>query len=175
MCKRNIHWFPLVCILTRDRTCNPGVCPDRESNLQPLGLMGNTQHTEPHQSGVCVSITLCQWVICFLLGPWLIRFPVRGGRLLCLRCVNAQRHGTGSRQVELPFALKENCECEYFCEATICEMLWKDFWVNKIVFGKIVFYFEQWSLDGYIVLPLGWYRSVKVNSKEREWNERTVL
>ena len=24
---------------------------------------------------------------------------------------------------ELPFALKENCECEYFCEATICEML----------------------------------------------------
>ena len=30
---------------------------------------------------------------------------------------------TGSRQVELPFALKENCECEYFCEATICEML----------------------------------------------------
>ena len=40
--KRNIdvrekHWLPPVHTLTGDRTQNPGMCPDRESNLQHFG------------------------------------------------------------------------------------------------------------------------------------------
>ena len=34
-----------------DLACNPGMCPDWESNLQPLGLQVSTQSTEPHQPG----------------------------------------------------------------------------------------------------------------------------
>ena len=37
--------------LTRDPACNPGTCPDWESNLQPLGSQACTQSTEPHQPG----------------------------------------------------------------------------------------------------------------------------
>ena len=36
--ERNIDQLPLTCALTTDRTCNPGMCPDRESNPQPFGL-----------------------------------------------------------------------------------------------------------------------------------------
>ena len=36
--ERNSYWLPLVHALTRDRTCNPGMCPDWESNLQPFDL-----------------------------------------------------------------------------------------------------------------------------------------
>ena len=46
MCERNIDWLPLA------RTCNPGTCPDQESNWQPFVLRDNTQLTEPHQSGL---------------------------------------------------------------------------------------------------------------------------
>ena len=39
---------------TGDLACNPGMCPDWESNPQPFGLQAGTQSTEPHQSGwVC--------------------------------------------------------------------------------------------------------------------------
>ena len=31
-----------------DLACNPGMCPDWESNQQPLGLQAGTQSTEPH-------------------------------------------------------------------------------------------------------------------------------
>ena len=34
-----------------DLTCNPGMCPDWESNLQPFGLQASAQSTEPHQPG----------------------------------------------------------------------------------------------------------------------------
>ena len=34
-----------------DLTCNPGMCPDWESNLQPFGLQASTQSTESHQPG----------------------------------------------------------------------------------------------------------------------------
>ena len=37
---------------TRDLTCNPGMCPDWESNQQPFGLQAGTQSTELHQPGL---------------------------------------------------------------------------------------------------------------------------
>ena len=36
---------------TRDLACNPGMCPDWESNQRPFGLQSSTQSTEPHQPG----------------------------------------------------------------------------------------------------------------------------
>ena len=36
---------------TVDLACNPGMCPDWESNQQPSGLQAGAQFTEPHQSG----------------------------------------------------------------------------------------------------------------------------
>ena len=36
---------------TGDLACNPGMCPDWGSNLQPFGLQASTQSTEPHQPG----------------------------------------------------------------------------------------------------------------------------
>ena len=34
---------------TGDLACNPGLCPDWESNQQPFGLEAGTKSTEPHQ------------------------------------------------------------------------------------------------------------------------------
>ena len=36
---------------TEDLACNPGMCPEWESNWQPFGLQASTQSTEPHQPG----------------------------------------------------------------------------------------------------------------------------
>ena len=36
---------------TEDLACNPGMCPDWESNWQSLGSQACTQSTEPHQPG----------------------------------------------------------------------------------------------------------------------------
>ena len=36
---------------TGDLACNPGMCPDWESNQGPFGLQVGTQSTEPHQPG----------------------------------------------------------------------------------------------------------------------------
>ena len=36
---------------TGDLSCNPGMCPDWESNPCPFGLQAGTQSTEPHQPG----------------------------------------------------------------------------------------------------------------------------
>ncbi|KAF6095310.1 microtubule associated protein tau [Phyllostomus discolor] len=38
--------------LSRDLACNPGVCPDWESNQRPCSLQDDTQPTEPHRSGL---------------------------------------------------------------------------------------------------------------------------
>ena len=35
-----------------DLACNPGMCPDQESNLTTFGLQGDTQPTDPQQSGL---------------------------------------------------------------------------------------------------------------------------
>ena len=37
---------------TGDLACNPGVCPDWESNLERFGSQASTQSTEPHQPGL---------------------------------------------------------------------------------------------------------------------------
>ena len=34
---------------TRDLACNPGMCPDQESNQRPFSSQAGTQPTEPHQ------------------------------------------------------------------------------------------------------------------------------
>ena len=36
-------------------TCNPGMCPDQESNRQPFGSQAGTQSTEPHQPGLILT------------------------------------------------------------------------------------------------------------------------
>ena len=41
---------------TGDLACNPGMCPDREPNQQPLALQVSTQSTEPHQPGPVLKI-----------------------------------------------------------------------------------------------------------------------
>ena len=38
MCGRNINWLPLAHTLTGDWACNPGMCPDQESNRWPFAL-----------------------------------------------------------------------------------------------------------------------------------------
>ena len=37
---------------TGDLDCNPGMCPDWDSNWQPFGLQAGTQSIEPHQPGL---------------------------------------------------------------------------------------------------------------------------
>ena len=51
--ERNINvWLLLTCPLTGDPACNPGMCPDWESNQRPFGSQAGTQSTEPHQPGL---------------------------------------------------------------------------------------------------------------------------
>ena len=51
MQERNIDLLPLVCALTGNQTCNPGMCPEHELNWRPFALQDNAQPTEPHWSG----------------------------------------------------------------------------------------------------------------------------
>ena len=37
---------------TRDLACNPGMCPDWESNRRPCGSQAGAQSTQPHQPGL---------------------------------------------------------------------------------------------------------------------------
>ena len=37
---------------TGDLACNPGLCPDWESNWQPFGSQAGPQPTEPHHPGL---------------------------------------------------------------------------------------------------------------------------
>ena len=37
---------------TEDLACNPGMCPDWESDWWPFGLQASAQSTEPHQPGL---------------------------------------------------------------------------------------------------------------------------
>ena len=47
--------------LTGDLVCNPGMCPDRESNQRPFALWDGAQPTEPHQSGLNYIIFFTIW------------------------------------------------------------------------------------------------------------------
>ena len=40
-----------------DLACNPGMCPDWESNRQPFGSQAGAQSTEPHQLGRAQNFT----------------------------------------------------------------------------------------------------------------------
>ena len=49
---REEHWPVASCTLPNwDQTQNPGMGPDWESNLWPVGLRDNAQPTEPHWPG----------------------------------------------------------------------------------------------------------------------------
>ena len=49
---REIHWSVASHMpSTGDLACNPGMCPDWESNQWPFGSQTGTQSTEPHQPG----------------------------------------------------------------------------------------------------------------------------
>ena len=37
------HWFPPMCTVTGNQTCNPGLRPDQESNPQHFGVRINAQ------------------------------------------------------------------------------------------------------------------------------------
>ena len=51
--ERNISvWLPLAHPQPGNLACNPGMCPDWESNQRPLGLEAGAQSTEPHQPGL---------------------------------------------------------------------------------------------------------------------------
>ena len=43
---------------TGDLACNPGICPDWESNWQPFGSQARTQSTEPPQPGSKLHVTV---------------------------------------------------------------------------------------------------------------------
>ena len=44
------HQWVASCVPpTGDMACNPGMCPDWESNRWPFGLQAHTQSKEPHQ------------------------------------------------------------------------------------------------------------------------------
>ena len=45
---------------TGDLPCNPGRCPDWESNQQPFSSQAGTQYTEPHQPGCLSQVLLSQ-------------------------------------------------------------------------------------------------------------------
>ena len=63
--ERHIYvWLPLACLLPRNPTCNPGMCPDWESNWRPFVLQAGTQSTELHQPGLH-SVVLIQHFIWF--------------------------------------------------------------------------------------------------------------
>ena len=53
MCERNDQLL-LSRPPIRDLAHNPGMCPDWEWNLHPLGLQACAQSTEPHQPGLSV-------------------------------------------------------------------------------------------------------------------------
>ena len=44
-----------------DLACNPGMCPDRESNWPPFGSQAGIQSTEPHQPGQKSPLYLSAW------------------------------------------------------------------------------------------------------------------
>ena len=65
--------------------CNPGMCPDWESNLQSFGLTDDAQYIEPHQSGPVIvfsRFTISVWFIFIICISLLIFLFVE--RLFCL-------------------------------------------------------------------------------------------
>ena len=72
MWRRNIDWLTLISPLTRDQTCNPGICPG-----QPFAIWNDVQPTKLHWSGQHIMLNLN-------FRPYLTccRFYCAGGLLL---------------------------------------------------------------------------------------------
>ena len=64
MWDRNINWLPLKSAPTRDRTCNPNLCPDRKSNWWHFTSRDNARPTEPEPPWSGQDKTICYWQIC---------------------------------------------------------------------------------------------------------------
>ena len=47
MCERDSNQLLLAPIPTRDQACNPGMCPDRESNWPPSALQDDVRLSGP--------------------------------------------------------------------------------------------------------------------------------
>ena len=65
---------------TRDLACNPGMCPDWESNQQLFGSQASTQSTEPHQPG--------EFVIIFYFYGTVISVYALGEQTICIANVS---------------------------------------------------------------------------------------
>ena len=50
--REKLNWLPPAHAPTRDWACNPGMCPDQESNRRSFPLRDVTQPTEPCKSGL---------------------------------------------------------------------------------------------------------------------------
>ena len=53
-------WLPLAQPLLGTLSCNPGMCPDWESNWPPFGSQASTQSTETHQPGLKLMFKLSE-------------------------------------------------------------------------------------------------------------------
>ena len=54
-------WLPLTYPWVEDLACNPGMCPDWESNQQPSGSQTGTQ-SEPYLP--VYKTPVCVWCVC---------------------------------------------------------------------------------------------------------------
>ena len=50
--------LPLIRAPSRDQTCNPGMCPNWESNRRLFALTADAQPTEPDRSGALRTVLL---------------------------------------------------------------------------------------------------------------------
>ena len=71
--ERDIVWLPLVSAPTGDQTCNLGVCPDQESNQQPLGGRHSNQPSHPVRAKAFLNWSLSVTHITSVGHPSLIR------------------------------------------------------------------------------------------------------
>ena len=62
MWERNIDWLPSIHAPTGARTHNPGMCPDRESNPQPLVHRTMLQPTEQPSQDCPLFKPVCLWL-----------------------------------------------------------------------------------------------------------------
>ena len=62
---------------TGDLACNPGLCPDWESNWQPFGSQAGPQPTEPHHPGL---------LLFFLI---VVKIHIRFAILTIFKCIVA--------------------------------------------------------------------------------------
>ena len=108
--------------LMGDLACNPGMCPDLESNRRPFLLQDKAQPTEPYQSGLGsvvleILVDFDNWpfglLVCFLF--WHLKFP-----LLCFKFPNKEEwtHTPQGPQPKTPRKAVPQA-CEIFLSVTL--------------------------------------------------------